>query len=199
MIACCRRRTASVIGEPRLAKLAEKLAEDLVVLDGPFVAPPAPGLLPWNTCEAVRPEGHISGGLFPARRVPLARRREDLRPQNAQVALRRNHERDAHLPELRPHEVRAMPGAVEPRRHDGLGVRLARRHVLSDGAPTVSGASHTLGGLAAVGTAVAHVIVGGHVGGVRSGGLRQSRGQRERMGCAEPLPAATAVLLARRR
>ena len=90
-----------------------------------------------------------------------------------------------------------MPGAVEPGRNDGLGVRLARCHVLADGAPTVSGAGHTLGGLAAVGTAVAHVIVGGHVGGVRSGGLRQSRGQRERMGCAEPLPAATAVLLAR--
>src|SRR4029453_17987911 len=59
------------------------------------------------------------------------RRREVLRPVDDAICRRRLCEGDAHLRELRSHDIRAVPRALKPRGDDVGGVRLTGRDVLA--------------------------------------------------------------------
>src|SRR5690606_35763068 len=98
-----------------------------------------------------------------AEKRQLSRRGEDLRPVHARAAARAERERDAHLGELRGHDVRAMARAVEPLGDDRLRARLSRGDVLADRTPRVARAGDALGGLAAVGARVADRAASRHV------------------------------------
>ena len=92
--------------------------------------------------------------------------------------------RDAHLSELRPHDVRTMPRAVEPSGDHGGGVRLAGRDVLAGGSPAVPDARHPLGGLAAIPTRDGRTSRAAH--GCRARGPTRLRSTRATASTAAP-------------
>jgi hypothetical protein len=62
-----------VIGEARFAQLAQQLAENLMILDGPLSPAPVPGFLSFEDLGPdIGPKGHVARSLF--ERGPLLER-----------------------------------------------------------------------------------------------------------------------------